>query len=69
MPVDWVWIAVENMLIIKKMASSGYSGTPLIKKLGIKPDSKLMLINAPENYNDLVESDLETQLCQAIRRT
>lgn len=46
------------------MASSGYSGTPLLKKLGIKPDSKVMLINAPENYRDLIESDIETQLCK-----
>ena len=27
---------------------AGYSGTPLAKKLGIKPGSKLLLVNAPE---------------------
>jgi hypothetical protein len=27
----------------------GYSGTPLLKKLGIKPGMKVMLINEPEN--------------------
>jgi hypothetical protein len=32
---------------------SGYSGTPLAKKLGIKPGFKLMLINEPAHYLDL----------------
>jgi hypothetical protein len=29
---------------------SGYSGTPLAKKLGIKPGSTILLDGAPENY-------------------
>ena len=29
---------------------AGYSGTPLAKKLGIKPGFKITLINAPEHY-------------------
>lgn len=29
------------------MDSSGYSGTPLLKKLGIKESSRVILINAP----------------------
>ncbi|WP_295718582.1 DUF3052 family protein [Mucilaginibacter sp.] len=33
---------------------AGYSGTPLAKKLGIKPGAKLMLINAPDNYLQLL---------------
>src|SRR5437764_291836 len=32
---------------------AGYSGTPLIKKLGIKPGMKLLLINAPATYLQL----------------
>ena len=32
----------------------GYSGTPLAKKLGIKPNHKIYLHNAPENYLSLV---------------
>jgi hypothetical protein len=32
---------------------SGYSGTPLAKKLGIKPGFKVMLINEPARYFDL----------------
>ncbi|OOQ61666.1 DUF3052 family protein [Mucilaginibacter pedocola] len=29
---------------------AGYSGTPLAKKLGIKPGFKVLLINQPEHY-------------------
>ncbi len=32
----------------------GYSGTPLIKKLGIKPGAKLLLQYEPDNYLDLL---------------
>ena len=46
------------------MATTGYSGTPLIKKLGIKPETKLLLLHAPENYFDLLEVNLKTQLCK-----
>jgi len=34
--------------------SSGYSGTPLIKKLGIKEGFKIRFIAAPEHYPDLL---------------
>jgi len=33
------------------MTDAGYSGTPLAKKLGIKPPMNLLLINAPKEYN------------------
>jgi hypothetical protein len=33
--------------------SSGYSGTPLAKKLGIKAGFHIKLVNAPENYFNL----------------
>ena len=29
---------------------AGYSGTPLVKKLGIKEGSRVALVNAPENF-------------------
>lgn len=45
---------------------AGYSGTPLIKKLGIKPGMKLMLINAPKNYMELLEQDVSEQLTNKI---
>jgi len=43
------------------MASAGYSGTPLIKKLGIKPESVVLLLNEPGNYFDLLEADISDQ--------
>lgn len=45
------------------MAPAGYSGTPLLKKLGIKPGHKLVLINQPGNYFELLEADVTDQLC------
>jgi len=41
---------------------AGYSGTPLIKKLGIKPDHKLLLINQPADYYELLGEDLSQQV-------
>lgn len=32
----------------------GYSGTPLVKKLGIKPGFKLQFVHAPVQYLDLL---------------
>lgn len=34
--------------------SAGYSGTPLIRKLGIKPGNRLLYVNAPSHYPDLL---------------
>jgi len=34
---------------------AGYSGTPLAKKLGIKPGTELVLVGAPDGYRKLVE--------------
>jgi len=45
------------------MTAAGYSGTPLLKKLGIKPGHKLALINQPGNYFELLEADVTDQLC------
>ena len=44
------------------MATAGYSGTPLLKKLGIKDSTKVQLINAPDNYYKLLETDISGQL-------
>ena len=44
------------------MTTSGYSGTPLMKKLGIKPEMKVLLINKPEDYYKLLEADITDQL-------
>lgn len=34
---------------------AGYSGTPLAKKLGIKPGDRFYLYDAPENYYALID--------------
>jgi hypothetical protein len=39
---------------------AGYSGTPLIKKLGIKPGSNIVFVNAPSGYAQ--ELDLPTDV-------
>ena|SRR5438309_10157416 len=36
------------------MKTAGYSGTPLAKKLGIKENTAVFTINAPENYHELL---------------
>ncbi len=33
---------------------TGYSGTPLFKKLGMKVNTRVFLVNAPENYLGLL---------------
>ena len=42
---------------------AGYSGTPLINKLGIKPEMRIMLLNEPDNYYDLLQANIGDQLC------
>ena len=37
------------------MSTSGYSGTPLAKKLGIKAGHRLRTSNAPHNYAKLID--------------
>lgn len=44
------------------MPTAGYSGTPLLKKLGIKEASKVQLFNAPDNYFKLLEADISKQI-------
>lgn len=41
---------------------AGYSQTPLIKKLGIKANMKVQLINAPVEYMGFLETDISGQL-------
>lgn len=35
--------------------SAGYSGKPLVEKLGVKPDSVVVLIDAPQGAESLLE--------------
>jgi hypothetical protein len=46
------------------MAAVGYSGTPLIKKLGINPEMKVLIINKPDDYYKLLEVDITDQTCK-----
>jgi hypothetical protein len=43
---------------------AGYSGTPLLQKLGIKPLMKILLINEPNNYVELLQLDITDQRCK-----
>lgn len=47
------------------MNEAGYSGTPLIKKLGIKPEMKILLLHPPANYLQLLQLDLKKQFAIA----
>lgn len=50
---------------------TGYSGTPLIKKLGITDEMKLLILNPPggiDAYWKLISVDCSAQLCGAKER-
>jgi hypothetical protein len=36
---------------------AAYSGTPLVKKLGIKPESRVLLLGAPNGFEELLEGN------------
>ncbi len=38
-----------------RRAPAGYSGTPLVKKLGIKPASHVLVLGAPDGYRAMLE--------------
>ncbi len=42
----------------------GYSNTPLLKKLGITDSQKILIINQPADYYDLLQKDIGMQLCK-----
>jgi hypothetical protein len=39
-------------------ATAGYSGTPLPKKLGIKPGHRVLLLSAPEHFDETALGEL-----------
>jgi hypothetical protein len=47
----------------------GYSGTPLARKLGIKPGQTVALIDAPTDFGDLLEAPEGVQLRGDLRST
>lgn len=42
----------QNQILMKNKTQAGYSGTPLIKKLGIKEESIVIIINPPNGYTE-----------------
>lgn len=42
---------------------AGYSGTPLLQKLGIKNHFRVLLIGKPDDYFELIQKDISAQLC------
>jgi len=44
------------------MSTAGYSATPLLKKLDLKAEYKLLLVNPPSNYFELLEANVTDQL-------
>ena len=47
---------------------AGYSGTPLIKKLGIKPGFNIAFVNPPANFVAALDLPSETKVCSASSR-
>lgn len=61
----WLSCKLDSVTLnIYSMKSAGYSGTPLINKLGIKPDMKVLLIAEPANYFELLQTDIREQICK-----
>jgi hypothetical protein len=46
---------IRCTMALRERAMAGYSGTPLAKKLGIKPGTILRPVQAPENYLSLID--------------
>src|SRR4051794_22438814 len=42
--------SITRPIVRVPMSTAGYSGTPLPKKLGIKPGHRVMLLNAPDGF-------------------
>jgi hypothetical protein len=56
----------------KMTIPAGYSGTPLSKKLGIKPGFHIKLVNEPEYYFSLftdLPADLDFKMIQTQKTT
>ncbi len=50
---------------------AGYSSTPLVKKLGIKEEMRLLILQPPGGIDNwqLLEADFTTQLCKPTERS
>lgn len=48
---------------------AGYSGTPLWKKLGVKPEQRILVLNDPPGFLDSLELDGSQEVRSDLRRT
>jgi hypothetical protein len=49
-------------------APTGYSGTPLVRKLGFRPGTRVYLIHPPQGYEELLGSEMHgIELSQSMR--
>jgi hypothetical protein len=44
------------------VSDAGYSGTPLVKKVGVKPGSRALVVGAPPDAPQLFEPDVQVLL-------
>lgn len=51
----------------KPIQASGYSGTPLWKKLGFKPGMKVCALNAPKHYAALIDGPNDWVMVKTAR--
>ena len=53
---------------VRTLNMAGYSGTPLVKKLGIKSGSNLTFVNPPAHFVDSLDLPKGTNVCSASSR-
>jgi hypothetical protein len=52
--LDLAWLFLPHFGDARERMTAGYSGTPLAKKLGIKPGTVLHPVHAPAHYSALI---------------
>jgi hypothetical protein len=64
LPFVFLALSIPTTTHLKKsqLMPPGYSGTPLLKKLGITPSMKVQLLHAPAAYFDWLQTDIRPQL-------
>jgi hypothetical protein len=47
--------------------TAGYSGTPLVTKLGIKPDDRVTLVGAPADFRRVIALEGDVRVTSSLR--
>ncbi len=47
------------------MKPTGYSGKPIWQKLGIKPETRIRLVSAPEHYEQMIGLPISQQVVKS----